>query len=129
MLGENSPVRLGLILLVVLGCAGGFAGLVWWASKTTTQLEHIMQLQLSQIEDGKLIVARVVRLETEAEILKASGSPQAKLALDKIADIADRVKMLETKGSPALIPKIEAMEKEVAKLKEDLDVHRATTAK
>ena len=109
--------------------AGAFGGQIWWAANTTAQLNHIETLQRDQIGDLKIEKEQTSNLKTAVELLNASGSPQQRILETKVQDMFDRVKFMETKGSPAVTPRLEALEKLTSKLQEDFELHKATTTK
>lgn len=104
---------------------GGLAGSIWWASRTSTQLEGITSLMIHLQTNDSNQAKDISDLQASIRVLTASGSPSAQLNASKIADVADRVRTLETQGSPALVPRINALEANFIKMKEDIEVHKA----
>lgn len=124
VIGERTNVKLGLIVLIIIGAAGGFGSQIWWAATTTTEVRSIHGLLLAEMGESKALRDEVVKMKTEIEIFKVSGSPQVRLLEDRVSSLGKRVDYLETKGSPAISPRVEVLEKELAKLREDVEMHK-----
>ena len=101
-IGPETPIRTGLIMII---CGGIFSALlvaascVWWASKTTTQLETIITTQAVQAGRTDKLAVDVETLKADMAVLQKSGSVTAQQA---IADII--------------------------KLRQDFELHKALTA-
>lgn len=125
-LSEATPVKLGLLVLIVGLVGGGLAGSIWWASKTSSQLENIqallMHLQVNDTNQQK----DIVDLQAQVKVLNASGSPQLQILSGKVVDLSERLRMIETQGSPAVISRLTQAEAALTKVREDLEIHKAT---
>lgn len=124
ILGEGTPVKLGLII-TILGLVGCLLfGAIWWASRTSTQLEHILIMMGTLQGNDTGQQKDINELQSQLKVLLASGSPQVQVLSGKLTDISDRLRLIETQGSPALIARVSALEVTVAKIREDLDIHK-----
>lgn len=131
VISEGTPVRLGLVIASAaasLAFLGWVFACIWWASALNANVKNIQSLLLDSKNDAKAIAAQVSELAARMTLVEKTGSPQVQILQGQLSDIRERVKLIETQGSPALVPRVLAVEQGVTKVKEDLELHKATTA-
>lgn len=102
MFSGNSPIQVRFIGWLVIVCAGGFGGWIWWAASMSTKLDVVINNQAAQLTAIRSVVDDVSRLK-EWRI------------------------QVDTVGSPALVKKVDMLGEEVAVLTRKMELHLATT--
>lgn len=104
VLSGASPIQVKFIGWLVMVCAAGFGGWIWWAATVSAKLDTILTNQTLQSAAMKAIVEDVSRLKEW------------------------RVQ-IDTVGSSALNKRIDLLESDFRTLQKDFDLHKATTVK
>lgn len=98
-LGGNSPIQVRFVGWLVLVCASGFGGWIWWAASMSTKLDVVINNQSAQMAATRAVVEDVSRLK-EWRI------------------------QIDTVGSPSVVHRLEEIEKMLRDLKNQFDLHR-----
>lgn len=102
VLSGASPIQVKFIGWLVVVCAGGFGGWIWWAASMSTKLDVVISNQAIQMAAIKAVVEDVSRLkEWRAQV--------------------------DTVGSPTMVRRMDSVEREISDLSKQFDLHRATT--
>lgn len=96
-------VAIGMFVVVAGLCAGGFGTSIWWASSISTKMDVLVKQGAEQSAMTTANASRITALELWQ-------------------------RQIDTVGSPAMARRVEAMEKDIIKIGEDLRLHKATTA-
>jgi hypothetical protein len=102
VLSGTSPIQVKFIGWLVLVCAGGFGGWIWWASAMSTKLDVVIVNQSSQLLMVKDITEDVSRLK-EWRI------------------------QIDTVGSPTMVQRLNSAEKQMIELQKAFALHLALT--
>lgn len=102
IIGDNTPVRLGLIIALLALCAGGFGLWIWWAATISSKMDTLIGQQTSMIATS-------------------NGHGTA------IAELQAWRKLVDTVGTPAMMAKTSDLDKKVEELSRQLELHKATT--
>ena len=84
ILGENTPIRIGLLLTIALLLVGGFGTSIWWAATISTKLDAII---ISQgVESATIAAAQadVADLKAWRKVIDVAGTPSASARLDSL---------------------------------------------
>lgn len=76
-LSENTPVRLGMIFVMIGLMGGGFAFWIWWAATVSTKLDNIIMQQSVASNQQTKLAADVADLQAWRKLIDTTGSPQA----------------------------------------------------
>ncbi len=97
ILGENTPIRIGLLLTIALLLVGGFGTSIWWAATISTKLDAII---ISQgVESATIAAAQadVADLKAWRKVVDVAGSPAESARLDgltaKVNSIDEMLKL------------------------------------
>lgn len=104
VLSGASPIQVKFIGWLVVVCAGGFGGWIWWAASMSTKLDVVISNQTLQIAATKALAEDVSRLK-EWRI------------------------QIDTVGSPQMVKRADEMRREIDDLSKAFDLHKATTTK
>lgn len=102
VLSGTSPIQVKFIGWLVIVCAGGFGGWIWWASSMSTKLDVVIANQSTQLSMLKEVNADVSALK-EWRI------------------------QVDTVGSQPMARRVAQLEKEVAAIAKDMEMHKVTT--
>jgi hypothetical protein len=102
VLSGTSPIQVKFIGWLVLVCAGGFGGWIWWASAMSTKLDVVIANQSAQLLMVKDITEDVSRLK-EWRI------------------------QIDTVGSPTMVQRLNSAEKQMIELQKAFALHLALT--
>lgn len=102
VLSGSSPIQVKFIGWLVLVCASGFAGSIWWAATMSTKLDVVISNQSVQMAATKAVVEDVSRLK------------EWRIQIDTI-------------GSPELVKRADSLRRDVDELTRKLELHLATT--
>ena len=97
ILGENTPIRIGLLLTIALLLVGGFGTSIWWAATISTKLDAII---ISQgVESATIAAAQadVADLKAWRKVIDVAGTPATSSRLDgltaKVNSIDEMLKL------------------------------------
>ena len=85
ILGESTPIRLGLLLTIALLLVGGFGGSIWWAATISTKLDAIIISQGVQTVAIASVQADVADLKAWRKVVDVAGTPSTSARLDSLA--------------------------------------------
>ena len=102
VLSGTSPIQVKFIGWLVIVCAGGFGGWIWWAASMSTKLDVVIANQSSQIAATKVVAEDVSHLK-EWRI------------------------QIDTVGSPQLVKRVDNLKQELDDLHKAFDLYRATS--
>jgi len=77
VLGGSSPIQVRFIGWLVIVCAGGFGGWIWWASAMSTKLDIVIANQSAQLTMVKNVSDEVARLKEWRIQIDTVGSASA----------------------------------------------------
>lgn len=99
VLGGSSPIQVRFVGWLVVTCAVGFGGWIWWAASMSTKLDVVISNQASQMAATRAVVEDVSRLkEWRAQI--------------------------DTIGSPAVVKRLDELEKEYREIANQFEIHK-----
>lgn len=101
ILSGTSPIQVKFIGWLVVVCAGGFGGWIWWAASMSTKLDVVIMNQATQLAAVKALTEDVSRLK-EWRI------------------------QIDTVGSPMLVKRVDDIKAEVETLSRSYELHKAT---
>ena len=84
ILGENTPIRIGLLLTIALLLVGGFGTSIWWAATISTKLDAIIISQGVQTAAIAAAQADVADLKAWRKVVDVAGTPAASARLDSL---------------------------------------------
>lgn len=102
VLGGNTPIHVKFIGWLVVVCAAGFGGWVWWAASMSTKLDIVISNQATQLAAIREVVQDVSRLK-EWRI------------------------QVDTVGSPSMVKKVEDLTREMIELNRQFELHKVET--
>lgn len=102
VLGGNTPIHVKFIGWLVITCAAGFGGSIWWAATMSAKMDQILENQAKELTASKIISDDVTRLKEW------------------------RVQ-IDTVGSPTMVKRMEKTDEELRALREKFELHVATT--
>jgi hypothetical protein len=97
-------VAFGIVITTLILCAGGFGTSIWWASSISTKLEVLVKQGAEQSTVGAAMGTRITALELWQRQVDTSGTPVTGKRIDEIG-------------------------KDLAALREDFGIYKATTKK
>jgi hypothetical protein len=98
-IGENTPIRLGLLLAIMALILGGIISGTWWASGITHGVNSLLQSQSS----------------TTAEVA---------IIKDKEAEVEAWEKLVEVTGTPGMASQMKTMNESLVKLRQDFEMEK-----
>ena len=101
-LSGSSPIQVRFIGWLVVVCAGGFGGWIWWASAMSTKLDVVIANQTIGMAATKAVVEDVSRLKEW------------------------RVQ-IDTVGSPEMVKRVDVIRHDLDEVRQKFDLHLATT--
>ena len=104
VLSGASPIQVKFIGWLVIVCAGGFGGWIWWAASMSTKLDVVISNQSVQLAATKALAEDVSRLK------------EWRISIDTI-------------GSPAMSKRVDALDKQFDELSRAFEMHKATTTR
>jgi hypothetical protein len=104
VLSGASPIQVKFIGWLVIVCAGGFGGWIWWAASMSAKLDVVIAGQAAQTLSAKATSEDVTRLK-EWRI------------------------QIDTVGSPALVRRVDSIDARLEELSKKFELHLATTTK
>lgn len=102
VLSGASPIQVKFIGWLVLVCAGGFGGWIWWASSMSTKLDVVISQQAAQLAMVKTIAEDISRLK------------EWRIQIDTI-------------GSPATVKRLDSIDVKLGIIEKNWEVHKATS--
>ena len=96
----QTPIALGLFIGFAALCVGGFGSSIWWASSISTKMD----------------------------VLVKQGAEQSNITLansSRITALEMWQRQIEAVGSPAMVKRVDSVEKDVIQLGEELRLHKA----
>ena len=102
VLSGTSPIQVKFIGWLVIVCAGGFGGWIWWAASMSAKLDVVISGQAAQVMASKSISEDVTRLKEW------------------------RVQ-IDTVGSPALLKRVDDIDRRVETMSKEFELHKVTT--
>lgn len=109
-LGENTPIKIGFVILIV----GLLGSAIWWASDVTSTLRAIMiansEIARNDVDQSK----EISDIKTRLSLIENGGTIFLQNMNNKMIEF-------EKVGSPALVPRILAVESRLVELKLELD--------
>lgn len=96
VLSGASPIQVKFIGWLVIVCASGFGGSIWWAAVMSTKLDLVISNQATQMAATKAVVEDVSRLKEWRIQVDTSGSLPTTKRLDQHdRDISELQKQFE----------------------------------
>ena len=89
VLSGTSPIQVKFIGWLVVVCAGGFGGWIWWAASMSTKLDVVITNQSTQMAATKSVTEDVSRLKEWRVQIDTIGSPQMVRRVDIIRSDLD----------------------------------------
>lgn len=102
VLSGDSPIKVRFIGWLVLVCASGFTGAIWWAAVMSTKLDTVISNQSIQMAATKAVVEDVSRLK------------EWRIQIDTI-------------GSPEIVKRVDNLRRDLDELRSRYELHIATT--
>lgn len=122
-IGESTPIKLGLIIVILgitIGTLSSVGASIWWASNTSAKLDNINQVLQN-------VPGQIHQLQEDMRVIQSSGSPGLQSLKNQVSDNQERLRLIENQGSPAIVTRLGKMENDLSKLREDFEIHKATT--
>lgn len=104
ILSGDTPIHVKFLGWLVIVCAGGFGGWIWWAATISTKLDLVIQGQATQT---KAIVA----------------------VTEDVSRLKEWRVQVDTVGSPSLLKRVDEISREINLIQKDFELHKATTGK
>ena len=98
------PVAIGILITTLTMCAGGFGTGVWWASGVSTKLEVLVKQGADQASASGIMGNRLTGLELWQ-------------------------RQVDAVGTPAMAKTVSELRTELEKVREDFNLHKATSMK
>lgn len=102
VLSGGSPIQVRFIGWLVIVCASGFGGSIWWAAVMSTKLDLVITNQSTQMAATKAVVEDVSRLK------------EWRITIDTI-------------GSPATVKRLDGHDRDINDLQKQFEMHKVTT--
>lgn len=102
VLSGASPIQVKFIGWLVLVCAGGFGGWIWWAASMSTKLDTVISQQALQLAMVKSVSEDISRMK------------EWRIQIDTI-------------GSQATVRRLDAIEVRMGIMEKNWEIHKATT--
>ena len=102
VLSGTSPIQVKFIGWLVIVCAGGFGGWIWWAASMSAKLDVVISGQAAQVMASKSISEDVTRLKEW------------------------RVQ-IDTVGSPALLKRVDDIDRRMETISKEFELHKVMT--
>jgi hypothetical protein len=136
-IGENTPIRVGFILTIVMGSMTLILGSVWWAASINSKLLAIVQTQKDfetsnaqaqrdQNTDIKNLEKEIIQLQSEVQLIQSGGSTWSKTTSEKVTEISERLRIVETHDGPELSSRLTKMEDLASKFRQDFEIYKIT---
>jgi hypothetical protein len=97
IIGEKTPIRIGLLLTIALLLTGGFGTSIWWAATISTKLDAIIISQGVQTTAIATTQTDVADLKAWRKVIDVAGTPAASSRLDalsaKLNTVEEMIKM------------------------------------
>lgn len=104
VLSGSSPIQVKFIGWLVIVCAGGFGGWIWWASSMSTKLDVVIANQAAQLASVKALAEDVSRLKEWRIQVDTIGSPAIVKRVDilkqEVDDLAKAFAMYKAAAKP-----------------------------
>lgn len=101
VLSGTSPIQVRFIGWLVIVCASGFGGSIWWAAVMSTKLDLVISNQATQMAATKAVVEDVSRLK------------EWRISVDTV-------------GSPTIVRRVDSLDKRVDDLSKQFEMHKIT---
>lgn len=97
IIGEKTPIRIGLLLTIALLLTGGFGTSIWWAATISTKLDAIIISQGVQTAAIATTQTDVADLKAWRKVVDVAGTPSASARLnalgEKLNTVEEMIKM------------------------------------
>jgi len=97
IIGEKTPIRIGLLMAIATLLVGGFGTSIWWAATISTKLDAIIISQGAQTAAISTLQSDVSDLKAWRKVVDVAGTPSASARLDalgaKLISVEEMIKM------------------------------------
>jgi hypothetical protein len=104
VLSGTSPIQVKFIGWLVVVCAGGFGGWIWWAATMSSKLDTVISNQ-------------------------AAASAATRAVEGDVARLKEWRVQVDTVGSPQMVKRVDQLSQEMEAIRREFDMHKATTMK
>ena len=103
IIGEGTPIRMGLLLSIALLLVGGFGTSIWWAASISTKLDAIIISQSVQTAAISIAQTDISDLKAWRKVVDVAGTQSASARLDalgaKLNNVEELIKLhIATEG-------------------------------
>jgi len=117
MLGENTAIRLGFVVLIL----SGVVCFTWWASGVQSSLNVLLSGQSREIEQSNGVRTRIEKLERDTDLFMQVGSPALRARIEPLERWKEQI---QSSGSP----QVQEIARRMASLELQFETHKAGSA-
>ena len=99
-ISESTNIRIRLVIALLALCAAGFGGWIWWASSISAKIDVLISQQ-----------------QTSNRALEAVSS--------KVSDLESWRKLVDTIGTPAMVTRVNDLQKQMEEMSRKFELHEA----